>query len=144
MAVPRYYLNGRALGHTQTIKPAPLATAVPGGFAIHDSRSTSRPARSPAKLAIRPGLPSPDSPASRVTASVAPCCTTATGGAHDSRPSPRRRAARDPDSRRRATTSSFNNSYRRWRPMVERSLAWLVADACRRVPYRGIDRNDLW
>jgi hypothetical protein len=28
--------------------------------------------------------------------------------------------------------------------MVERSLAWLVADGCRRVPYRGIDRNDLW
>jgi hypothetical protein len=27
---------------------------------------------------------------------------------------------------------------------VERSLAWLVAADCRRVPYRGIDRNDLW
>jgi hypothetical protein len=28
--------------------------------------------------------------------------------------------------------------------MVERSLAWLVADGCRRAPYRGIQRNDLW
>jgi Transposase DDE domain len=28
--------------------------------------------------------------------------------------------------------------------MVERSIAWLVADGCRRVPYRGIGRNDLW
>jgi Transposase DDE domain len=28
--------------------------------------------------------------------------------------------------------------------MVERSLAWLVADGCRRVPYRGIPRNELW
>jgi hypothetical protein len=28
--------------------------------------------------------------------------------------------------------------------MVERSIAWLVADGCRRVPYRGIQRNDLW
>jgi Transposase DDE domain len=47
--------------------------------------------------------------------------------------------------RRRAVTRSFQHSYRRWRPMVERSLAWLVADGCRRVPpYRGIDRNDLW
>jgi hypothetical protein len=26
--------------------------------------------------------------------------------------------------------------------MVERSIAWLVADGCRRVPYRGIERND--
>jgi len=41
-------------------------------------------------------------------------------------------------------TRSFQQSYRRWRPMVERSIAWLVADGCRRVAYRGIGRNDLW
>jgi hypothetical protein len=28
--------------------------------------------------------------------------------------------------------------------MVERSIAWLVADGCRRVLYRGIVRNELW
>jgi hypothetical protein len=28
--------------------------------------------------------------------------------------------------------------------MVERSIAWLVADGCRRVPYRGIQRNHVW
>jgi hypothetical protein len=28
--------------------------------------------------------------------------------------------------------------------MVERSIAWLVADGCRRVPCRGIARNDPW
>ena len=44
----------------------------------------------------------------------------------------------------RATTRAFPDSHRRWRPMVERSIAWLVADGCRRVPYRGIERNDLW
>jgi hypothetical protein len=41
-------------------------------------------------------------------------------------------------------TRSFQHSYRRWRPMVERSLAWLVADGCRRVPYRGVERNQMW
>jgi Transposase DDE domain len=46
--------------------------------------------------------------------------------------------------RRRAVTRSFQRSYRRWRPMVERSIAWLVADGCRRVPYRGIQRNQAW
>ena len=46
--------------------------------------------------------------------------------------------------RRRATTRSFQDSYPRWRPMVERSIAWLVADGCRRVPYRGIERSGLW
>jgi hypothetical protein len=43
-----------------------------------------------------------------------------------------------------AVTRSFQQSYRRWRPMVERSLAWLLADGGRRVPYRGIQRNDAW
>jgi hypothetical protein len=28
--------------------------------------------------------------------------------------------------------------------MVERSIAWLVADGCRRVPYHGIQRNHMW
>lgn len=33
--------------------------------------------------------------------------------------------------------------YRRWRPMVERSLAWLVRPG-RRVAYRGLARNRIW
>jgi IS5 family transposase len=33
--------------------------------------------------------------------------------------------------------------YRRWRPMVERSLAWLVRRG-RRVAYRGTTRNRIW
>lgn len=33
--------------------------------------------------------------------------------------------------------------YRQHRPMVERSLAWLVANNNRRVRYRGIDRNRI-
>ena len=28
--------------------------------------------------------------------------------------------------------------------MVERSISWLVADGCRRVPYYGIKRNHVW
>jgi hypothetical protein len=28
--------------------------------------------------------------------------------------------------------------------MVERSIAWLVADGNRRVPYRGLVRNQQW
>jgi Transposase DDE domain len=43
-----------------------------------------------------------------------------------------------------AATDSFHDSYRRHRPMVERSIAWLVRGANRRLRYRGIDRNRLW
>ena len=28
--------------------------------------------------------------------------------------------------------------------MVERAIAWLVAHGNRRVPYRGIERNNQW
>lgn len=45
--------------------------------------------------------------------------------------------------RRRAQEPEFVTSYRRWRPMVERSIAWLVADNHRRVRYRGVRRNQL-
>jgi IS5 family transposase len=33
------------------------------------------------------------------------------------------------------------DDYRRYRPMVERSIAWIVADGHRRVRYRGVERN---
>jgi hypothetical protein len=35
----------------------------------------------------------------------------------------------------------FADDYRQWRPMVERSIAWLIARGHRRVRYRGIARN---
>src|SRR5947207_2529589 len=53
---------------------------------------------------------------------------------HDTELVEARRAWRDGD---------FAHDYRRWRPMVERSLAWLVRPG-RRVAYRGIARNRIW
>ena len=40
-------------------------------------------------------------------------------------------------------TGTGVDDYRRWRPMVERSIAWLVANGHRRVRYRGVQRNRL-
>ncbi|MGI8693921.1 MAG: transposase, partial [Geodermatophilaceae bacterium] len=34
--------------------------------------------------------------------------------------------------------------YRQHRPMVERSIAWLVRGGNRRVRYRGVTKNDHW
>lgn len=39
------------------------------------------------------------------------------------------------------TQGDFADDYRQHRPMVERSIAWLVAKGNRRVRYRGIKRN---
>ena len=53
---------------------------------------------------------------------------------HDAELVEARRAWRDGD---------FAADYRQWRPMVERSIAWLVAHGHRRVRYRGVERNQL-
>jgi IS5 family transposase len=67
-------------------------------------------------------------------------CTTAAEGRtlqlhrHDALLVENRRAWRDGD---------FAADYRQFRPMVERSLAWLVARGNRRLRYRGVARNQI-
>jgi IS5 family transposase len=68
------------------------------------------------------------------------CTTAAEGrhlniGPHDAELVAARAAWNDGD---------FAADYRHHRPMVERSLAWLVAKGNRRVPYRGLERNQHW
>ena len=46
--------------------------------------------------------------------------------------------------RRQAETDQFQRTYTQWRPLVERSLAWLVRKGHRRLAYHGIDRNRIW
>jgi Transposase DDE domain len=134
----------RAAGHVQTIKPIPLASAVPGGFTVHDFRIDRRAGtvRCPAGATA----PITSSGQASFTRHCQGCplrqrCATAKRGRilHLHPHEEELRAAR-----RRAVSRSFQHSYRRWRPMVERSLAWLVADGCRRVPYRGVERNQVW
>jgi Transposase DDE domain/Transposase domain (DUF772) len=134
----------RAAGHTQTIKPIPLASAVPGGFTIHDFRID----RQAGMVRCPAGMTAPITGSGQASfARHCPACplrrrcTTAKRG-RTIRLHPHEDELRA--ARRRAVTRSFQASYRRWRPMVERSIAWLVADGCRRVPYRGIARNQLW
>lgn len=67
------------------------------------------------------------------------CTTSKTGRSlhlhpHDAYLVESRRAWRDGD---------FAEDYRRFRPMVERSIAWLVAHHHRRVRFRGVERNQL-
>jgi hypothetical protein len=45
------------------------------------------------------------------------------------------------ESRRAWREGEFAEDCRRWRPMVQRSIAWLVADNHRRVRFRGVQRN---
>lgn len=143
------YGTGEALdaldqaGHTPVIKPWPLRPAVPGGFTLDDFTVDEA-----AGTATCPnGLTRAISRTRAVTfgAACRGCplrerCTTAVGGRalqlhpHDAVQRAHRARAADP---------GFQATYRRHRPMVERSLAWLTRGN-RRVPYRGVAKNDAW
>ncbi len=133
----------RAAGHTQTVKPIPLRSAVPGGFSKDDFAIDL--------VAGTVGCPGGHTVAITRTGKavfgvrcrtcpLAARCTTAKKGRtlpihpHEDEMIAARRRAEEPE---------FVESYRRWRPMVERSIAWLVANGHRRVRYRGVRRNQL-
>ncbi len=129
--------------HHATIKPIPLRPTVPGGFSIDDFTidTTARTVTCPQGHAIPI--------ARRGTASFGPRCRgcpvrdrcTASKDGRTIKVHPQHDLMLA--ARRGAEAEEFNVPYRRHRPMVERSIAWLVADGHRRVRYRGVARNQL-
>jgi len=133
----------RERGHRQLIKPIPLQRPVPGGFCRddfvidHAGHTVSCPAGITVVITPRGGA--------TFGAKCRPCalkprCTAAKDGLHltfhphDDELTAARRQWRDHDG---------VEDYRQWRPMVERSIAWLVARGNRRVSFRGVARNQL-
>jgi hypothetical protein len=136
-----------AAGHTAVIKPAPLRPAVPGGFTLDDFvvDQTAETVTCPN------GLTRPITAGRTVTfgAACRGCplrarCTTAKAGRsltlhpHDAL---LRQARRD-----WAHHPDLRETYRRHRPMVERSIAWLIGPKgrCRKLRYRGVHANHWW
>lgn len=133
-----------AAGHTATIKPMPSRPAVPGGFGRddfivdHETNSIT----CPAGVTVAFGRSLKAHFGSRCTGCpMRARCTT----------SPKGRTLSlnlyDVEleaARRRAETEEFQLVYRRWRPMVERTIAWVVAGDNRRLRYRGVARNHQW
>jgi len=134
----------RAAGHLQTIKPLPLRAAVPGGFTKDDFRIDldQQTVTCPAGHTV--GITPSSQAVFGQRCSGCPLrgrCTTAKDG-KTLRVHPHE--AELAAARRRANAPEFIASYRQWRPLVERSIAWLVAGGNRRVPYRGLARNQQW
>jgi IS5 family transposase len=129
--------------HQRAIKPWPTTPAVPGGFEREDFAVDED-----AGTATCPGGHTVSITRRRNAVFGIHCrgcplrdrCTKSKAGrtlhlnAHDKELMESRRAWREGD---------FAEDYRRWRPMVERSIAWLVADNHRRVRFRGVERNQL-
>ena len=130
-------------GHTATIKPIALHATIANGFTIDDFTIDLQ-----AMTATCPNSVTVTITRSRTATFGAKCqgcpmrarCTTSRHGRklkihphHDLL-----RAARD-----HALTDEFKIPYRQHRPMVERSIAWLVREGARKVRYRGIARNQI-
>ncbi len=132
-------------GHTPIIKPKPLrpSTDDPDAFDLDDfdidtaTGTVTCPAGQTVNISARGnatfGSRCHECP-------LRPRCTTAKAGKklvvhpHHDLLAQARVDATDPD---------WQDRYRTHRPMVERTIAWLVRRGHRRVRYRGIDRNRL-
>ena len=131
-------------GHTAIIKPWPLRPAINGGFTLDEFTVD----------AAAGTVTCPNGLTARITrtrkavfgARCRDCplrarCTNSARGRklalhpHDALQRAHRARAEDPE---------FQAVYRQHRPMVERSISWLVASRNRRLRFIGTRRNDLW
>jgi Transposase domain (DUF772)/Transposase DDE domain len=136
-----------AAGHTAVIRPGPLQRPVPGGFTIDDFTIDEA-----AGTATCPnGVTRRITPSRKVIFGVAcracplraKCTTRAQGRAltlHEHH-AILRQARRD-----WAARQDLRDTYRQHRPMVERSIAWLIGPRgrCRQLRYRGVQHNNQW
>ena len=139
-----------AAGHTPVVKPPPARSAIPGGFTLDDflidtaASTVTCPNGHTARLS---GIQSDGSRVATFTAVCLACplrhwCTNARRGrqvrvphGHEAQAAARHQAATD---------RLWQDEYRRWRPMVERGIAWLTTRGNRRLRYRGTLKNDAW
>jgi IS5 family transposase len=133
--------------HTAIIKPIPLRRAIEDGFSTDDFiiDTNARTVTCPNGITVKINVGAKESSA-KFGARCNGCslrhrCTTAKGGRHLT-------IHKHHDllyaARRQAESEEFKSIYRQHRPMVERSIAWLVAKGNRKVSYRGIARNQIW
>jgi IS5 family transposase len=136
-------------GHTLVIKPPPLRQVISGGFTIDNFTIDSQAGTATCPAGHTISLGRPHANGSRQAQFKALCrgcplrerCTTSkTGRVLSVHPQHILLAA----ARRAAADPAWKEEYRRWRPPVERAIAWLVGHGNRRVPYRGITKNNTW
>jgi hypothetical protein len=130
-------------GHLPVIKPWPLRPAVAGGFTADDFTIDEAAGTATCPHGVTRAISATRAVTFGVACRGCPLrqrCTNAADGRtlhlhpHDALQRVHRARAADP---------GFQATYRRHRPMVERSLAWITRSN-RRVPYRGVAKNNAW
>lgn len=134
-------------GHTAIIKPAPLRPAIEGGFTIDDFTVDEQAGTVTCPQGITRHITRARNAVFGIACRACPLrdrCTTSKNGRslrlhpHDAI---LRRARRD-----WATDPDLTATYRQHRPMVERSIAWLIGTGgrARKLRHRGVATNNLW
>ena len=133
-----------ARGSRAIIKPPPLLSAVPGGFTVDDFVIDADLGTVICPNGHTVGITRTGSadfgPRCRGCPLRERCTTAVEGKRLHVHPHHALLAA----ARRQAQTPEFQAVYRHERPMVERTLSWLVRRGHRRVAYRGVARNRIW
>jgi len=131
-------------GHVPLVKPWSFKPAVAGGFTLDDFTidEVAGTGTCPAGLTrkITPSRALVFGVACNSCPLKAQCTTASTGRTlhlHEHQ-------ALQREHRQRAKDPAWQQDYRQHRPMVERSIAWLVAGGNRKLRYRGITKNNAW
>jgi hypothetical protein len=130
-------------GHTAVIKPIPLRTVVEGGFTRGDFHVDEVAGQVSCPAGHTVTITKTRRAVFGIRCRHCPLrarCTTSVKG--------RNLTLHEHDAvllaaRRQAQTPEFQTTYRQHRPMVERSIAWLVRGN-RKLHYRGTTKNDAW
>jgi transposase len=134
-------------GHTAIIKPVPLRPAVAGGFTLDDFTVNEAAGTVTCPNGVTRRITTARNAVFGAACRACPLrerCTTAKDGRslsihpHHTLLHAARHAW--------ATDEHLRGTYRRHRPMVERSIAWLIGPKgrCRQLRYRGVTTNNQW
>ena len=126
-----------------TIKPWPIRPAVEGGFTIDDFAYDDDAGTLTCPNGVTRRLTGARKAVFGAVCRDCPLRTRCTTAVNGRTIEVHRHERLHRQHRRRAKTPEFQQVYRDKRPLVERSIAWLVRRN-RRVPYRGVAKNNAW
>ncbi|MEV0284781.1 IS1182 family transposase [Kribbella sp. NPDC050820] len=131
-------------GHTPMVKPWPTKPAVPGGFGIDDFTVDETTGTATCPNGVTRTITKTRNVVFGTACRDCPLRTQCTTAKHGRTLKLHEHHGLQREHRQRAKDPAWQADYRQHRPMVERSIAWLVTGRNRKLRYRGIAKNHAW
>ena len=144
------YGTGEALdefdraGHTPLVKPWPIKPTVPGGFELDDFTVDEDAGTVTCPNGVTRAMTGKRNVTFGAACRGCPFAAQCTTSKRGRKLTLHKHDALQRAHRQRAKAPQWQQTYRQHRPMVERSIAWLVAGGNRKVRYRGVVKNNAW